>query len=214
MMIGNNKWKCLISSAIILIPAIIGILYWDVLPQKIATHWGIDGTENGYSSRAFWVFGFPVFMLAVHWFCIFATAAYSKNQTRKVITMLLWIVPVVSLFAGGTVYANAFGIGLDVGRLAMVFVGIMFAAVGNYFPKIRRNKAVGIRVKWALENDENWNATHRFGGKVWMTGGLILMFCAFLPETMLGITLPTIMVMLIVMPIVYSYEYYKKHHQD
>lgn len=101
MMIKNNKWRCLIYSVIILMPVIIGIVYWDLLPQRIVTHWGFDGAADGWSSRAFVVFGFPSIMLAGHWACIFFTASdrSNKKQTRKIMNMIFWLIPAVSFFA-------------------------------------------------------------------------------------------------------------------
>lgn len=216
MMIKNNKWRCLISSVIILMPVIIGIVYWDLLPQRIVTHWGFDGAADGWSSRAFVVFGFPSIMLAGHWACIFFTASdrSNKKQTRKIMNMIFWLIPAVSFFASAIIYAQAFGTGLNVGRIAIIFVGILFALLGNYFPKIRQNKTIGIRIKWTLENEENWNATHRFGGKVWMLGGIVFMFCAFLPEETFGFTFSAIMVMLVAIPAIYSYAFHRRQQRD
>ena len=64
----------------------------------------------------------------------------------------------------------------------MLGLGLMFAAIGNYFPKCRPNRTVGIRIIWTLGSEENWNATHRFAGKVWVIGGLIMVLAALLPE--------------------------------
>jgi uncharacterized membrane protein len=49
----NNKWKILISSILTLSPIIFGLAVYDILPEQIATHWGIDGEANGWSSTLF-----------------------------------------------------------------------------------------------------------------------------------------------------------------
>ena len=38
----------------------------------MATHWGFDGTANGWSSRGMAVFGLPLFILALHLICFYA----------------------------------------------------------------------------------------------------------------------------------------------
>ena len=196
----------MISSVIIVMPVIIGIVYWDLLPQRIVTHWGFDGAADGWSSRTFAVFGFPAIMLAGHWACIFFTASdcSNKKQTRKIMNMIFWLIPAISFFASAVIYAQALGTGLNVGRAAIIFMGILFALLGNYFPKIRQNKTIGIRIKW----------THRFGGKVWMLGGIVFMFCAFLPEETFGFTFSAIMVMLVAIPVIYSYAFHKRQQRD
>ena len=50
----------------------------------------------------------------------------------------------------------------------------LFAILGNYMWKIRRNYFVWIRLPWTLEDDEIWNKTHRFWGKAFMLSGIVL----------------------------------------
>ena len=96
-------------------------------------------------------------------------------------------------------------------KMVNVLIGVVFLIIGIYLPKCKRNYTFGIRVKWTLANEENWNATHRFGGKVWVIGGLIIMLSAFLPD---GYTIWVAMAMTAVMallPVIYSYLYFRKH---
>ena len=53
-------------------------------------------------------------------------------------------------------------------------------------PKFRQNGVIGIRVKWTLENEENWAMTHRFAGKCLMIAGCCCILFAFLPLGMAG----------------------------
>ncbi|MBR2895453.1 MAG: DUF1648 domain-containing protein, partial [Oscillospiraceae bacterium] len=66
-MIKNHKWKLLVSSLLILAPMLVGLLYWNELPGQMATHWGVNGTADGWSSRTFAVVGMPLLLLAMHW---------------------------------------------------------------------------------------------------------------------------------------------------
>jgi uncharacterized membrane protein len=82
--------------------------------------------------------------------------------------------------------------------------------MGNYMPKCKQNRTIGVRIKWTLENEENWNATHRFTGKVMFFGGLLMMLCCFLPEFWgAGIALAIVFVCVLA-TYIYSYAYYKK----
>ena len=180
-MIKKNKLKLLISSIVILLPVIAGLILWNRLPERMATHWGITGAADGFSSKPFAVFAMPLFVLAVHWICVIVTAAdpKNKNQTQKAVSLVFWICPFVSLFSGAVIYAAAFGMNFSINILLPVITGLIFIVIGNYLPKCKQNYTVGIKVIWALENEENWNATHRFGGKVWVIGGVLLMLCVF-----------------------------------
>ena len=212
-MMKRNKWKLLASSIVILLPILAGLLMWNRLPSELATHWSFSGAENGWSSRNFAVFAMPLSMLAGHWICIAVTALdpKNKNQTRKAMGLIFWIFPFISLFASAMVYANAFGVDFGRDTIFTVALGLMFVVIGNLLPKCKRNYTMGIKVKWTIESDANWNATHRFGGKVWVAGGLILMLCGFLPRTVIHYVSFSILIILAIIPSVYSYVYHRKH---
>ena len=52
-MIKKNKIQLIISSVATLAPIVMGLILWNDLPQQIATHWGMNGEPDGYSSKAF-----------------------------------------------------------------------------------------------------------------------------------------------------------------
>ena len=49
-MIKKYLKTLIITSIMDLSPIIIGIILWDRLPDKIATHFGVDNTPDGWSS--------------------------------------------------------------------------------------------------------------------------------------------------------------------
>lgn len=210
-MLKKNKGTLLLTSFVIVLPILFGLLVWEQLPERMATHWDFEGTANGWSSRSFAVFVMPLFILAVHWFCAFCTAwdPKNKNQNHKVIGLVLWICPLVSLFANALVYAAAFEKELDVYFITCILIGVLFVVTGNYLPKCRRNSTIGIKVKWALQSEENWNATHRLTGKVWVVGGVLVVFSAFLPESIAMYALMAFLILLALLPTGYSYYYHR-----
>ena len=214
-MIRKHKWELLISSLVILIPVLVGLILWNRLPETIATHWGVDGQADGYGSLPFAVFVPYLCLLAGHWFCFLVTANDPRNQNRnwKPIRLVLWIMPVLSNIIGIIMYSLALGVQVSVSGIMIAALGLMFVAIGNYLPKCRQNHTIGIKVPWTFASEENWNATHRFGGRVWMIGGVVMMLAAFLPTGWsAGVTVAAA-VILSVVPIVYSYCYYRKQVQ-
>jgi len=209
-MIKKNKKMIIITSLITLIPLIAGLIMWNQLPDKMATHWNVNGEVDGWSSKAFAVFGLPAFLLAVHLICVFATGADPKNRqvSNKMYTLVLWICPVVSLLCGFLTYGHALGYKIEVNTILPLFVGIVFILIGNYMPKTTRNYTMGIKVPWTLNSDENWNKTHRFAGMLWVAGGVLVLIASFLKAIIL---LPVIIIVCAVLPMVYSYVYYKKY---
>ena len=211
-MIRNHKKQLIAASALILLPILVGLLLMDRLPEAFTTHWGMDGQADGWSSRSFAIFVPPVVMLALFWVCVFFTGKDPGNQegrNKKPFAMVLWIVPFLSNLCCGMMYALALGAKFSVTNLMHVVMGLLFLIIGNYMPKCQMNSTIGIKVSWAYTSEENWNATHRFAGRVWVLCGGLMMLSALLPGNW------GIMIMLFVfipmagVPVLYSWRYYK-----
>lgn len=211
-MIKKNKWNLLFSSIVILLPIVFGLIFWNKLPEELTTHWGADGQADGWMTKGATILILPLVLLAVHWLCFFASTKLpgGNDQNPKLLGIVLWIIPIISLAANGTIYAVAFCKEINPVFFVFPLIGILFIAIGNYLPKCKRNIAAGIKIKWALQNEENWYATHRFSGKVYVIGGFFLLGCMFLPTAAAlwagGIALAA----LVLIPVIYSYAYYKK----
>ena len=211
-MLRKNKVKIIISSIVCLLPIIAGIILWNQLPDTLATHWGVSGEANGYSSKAFAVIGIPSFLFAIHALCLAVTFLdpKNKNQSPKVFGIIFLICPVMSLFVCGSVYSEALGYKLNMSTPILILVGLLFLIIGNYLPKCRQNSTIGIKIKWTLENEKNWNATHRFAGKIWAVGGILLILCVFLPGEFSIWAIIVIIPAMVAPPMIYSYRLYKK----
>ena len=212
-MIRNNKWKMAVSSVIILLPILAGMILWNDLPEQVATHWDFEGNANGWSSRGMAVFGLPLMLLAVQWLCVFVTARDPGNRDRnhKAMNLVLWIVPLVSIFGSAATYLKAMDIECDLGRGVFGLLGVLFIAIGNYLPKCSQNRTIGIKIPWTLASEANWNATHRLAGRLWVIGGAVMLLGIFLPAAaqpwLLGIT----SALMFVVPVVYSYLFCRRH---
>ena len=210
----KKNWKTLVLTSIItLIPIVVGLLLWNQLPEQMPTHWGINGEVDAWSSKAFAVFFFPILLLALHWLCVAASCAdpKSKDYHSKMIALVLWICPVIGLVISTLMYSAALGYALAVETILPLLMGLLFIIIGNLLPKCRQSYTMGIKLPWTLNNEENWNKTHRFGGKVWVVGGVIIMATAFAGS--FWILLGMLIVMMAI-PTVYSYCLYRKQTSD
>ena len=97
-MIRQHKKMILLTSIATLLPILIGLLLWKQLPDSVATHWSTGNEPDGYSSKAFAVFGLPVIMLILHLVCVIATNIDPKANSinKKIFFIVLWICPVFS----------------------------------------------------------------------------------------------------------------------
>ena len=133
-MLKKNKSRIIISSIIILLPMIFGLIMWDKLPDTMTTHWGADGNADGFSGKVFAVFGLPAITLILHFVCLLFTLfdKKQKEQNPKALGMIFWILPVVSLFTNGIMYRTAFGKEFDLAVFVPALLGVMFIFIGNY----------------------------------------------------------------------------------
>ena len=209
----KNKAKIIISSIIILLPILAGIILWDRLPDVLAIHWGVNGKPDGWTNKATAVTAFPLLLLFVHLVCIFITSKDPKNQniSSKLLGLVLGICPAISVFISFIVYSTALGKAYSLTVFIPVMLGLMFIIIGNYMPKCKQSRTLGIKIKWTLENEENWNATHRFSGKLWVAGGFVNFIFIFFPDSYCIILSFIYTMILVFIPVIYSYNYHIKH---
>ncbi len=200
------------SSLVILLPIVFGLIMWNKLPEQMVTHWNTAGDADGFTAKFPAIFRIPLYLLLSHLVLILFVFWDRNNQKQhpKVFRLIFWIVPFCSLFAQAVVYSIALNHEFSIDIITPLMLSVIFIGFGNYFPKITQNETLGIRVTWTLENEENWNATHRFSSKVWVIGGLLMVFSIFLPKKLLYIVLVADLIALVAIPILYSYLYYKK----
>jgi len=68
------------------------------------------------------------------------------------------------------------------GRVMMGGIGLLIALMGNVLGKVQRNFYIGIRTPTPA-NEPVWYATHRFGAKTFVVGGLLALVLALVGTT-------------------------------
>ena len=215
-MIKNHKWKAVVSSVIILLPVLFGLIMWNQLPATMTSHWGADGVADGTATKGFMVFGLPLILLALHWLMLVAETLLqkSKPQNSKIVSMQFFIIPITSLVVNTFIYSVSLGKDWNLFALIPVLVGVLFLYIGNYLPKTIRNRTMGIKLRWTMGNDENWQKTHRLGGKLWFWSGLVIIASALLPTKFTIAAMIAMIAVAILVPTVYSYSIYRKHKAE
>ena len=201
------KRTMIITSIITALPILIGVCLWNRLPDVIATHFGRDGEANGWSSKWFAVFGIPLILVLINVICIVGTETDPRRHKypEKMMKIVYGICPVVSWIAMGTVYAKALGFEMsNMVWWVSLFLGVVFIFIGNYMPKVKQNWYLGIKLPWTYADEDNWNKTHRLGGRVWVIGGILLVLNAFFKIKYLEII---IFIAMIMIPTIFSFLY-------
>ena len=211
-MLKTHKKQLIAASLLTLLPTLVGLLLRNRLPEVIITHFGLNGQPDGWTPVSTFVVIMPLTVLALFWLCVFFTLRDpgNKNRNQKPLAMVLWIIPFISNLCCGLMFALALGVELDVINLTVAAMGLLFVIMGNYMPKCQMNATIGIKVSWAYTSDENWNATHRFAGRLWVICGIAVLLSALLPvKISMYVFLPILFLMGLV-PMFYSWRYYRR----
>ena len=196
-MIRENKLKYLISSILILLPFLVTLL--------------IEDSVKGHMREVIaFTLIIPVVLFVLHTVLLILTRYIDPvKQNAKVENVIFFLMPAISFYTGAIFISLMIGYDLNISMVCGILMGVMFIVTGNYMPKAKRNCTYGIKIKWTLINDDNWVATHRLAGKMFMIAGVIMLIAAFLPAMAMFITLAVILLVIVPVPIIYSYKFYK-----
>jgi Predicted integral membrane protein len=104
----------------------------------------------------------------------------------------------------------ALGLPVAMQRVVPVGVGVLFVVIGNLLPRARPNWFVGIRTPWTLSSDRVWEKTHRFGGHVFVAGGIVIVLAALAMTQWAHIVLVTVVLLCTASVLTYSYVEWKR----
>lgn len=216
-----KKFTMLDGAAIIiwLLPMIYLYSIYSQLPAIVPMHYGADGQPNGYGSRQSFagammiIQGTGVFMYLLLRFLPAIDpkkqAQYNPSVYNKLALGILIFLTVLSI---AIVYATQHK-GLKIDKILFPLMGLLFAFIGNMMNNIKPNYFAGIRTPWTLEDEGTWKATHRLAAKVWFVGGLLIAIITLLIHgKVAAIFFPASVAVMVLVPVIYSYMYYKKHH--
>ena len=215
-MILKNKKRLLLTSLATLLPIPAGLVLMDRFPDTMAIHFGFSGQADGFASPNFAVFVPPMIMLAVQWLCVLGASLDKGNRdkNKKIQSLVLWIIPLMSNISMMGIYALALGLEFSPVGWTMVFMGILFAVLGNYMPKTRMNATIGIKIPTTYSSQENWNATHRLAGKLWVIGGIAIAALWWLPHVWALVAMFGILTAITMIPILFSLNFYRKEKAE
>jgi uncharacterized membrane protein len=201
-----------------LLPAIYLFFIYQSLPAIVPTHYNINGDINGYSSKSrflLWMVFIQLITLLVYLLLKFLPAIDPKKQVKNGEATFQKLGFGIVFFLSALNIAIMFSAihhGFKIDKLIFPITGLLFAFIGNLMHSIKPNYFAGIRTPWTLESEDTWRATHRLAGKLWFAGGiLITITMLILPPQSGRMILFAIAGIIVLVPIAFSYIYYKKH---
>lgn len=206
-----RKWiPLLIVAAAFLSSALV----YARLPETIPTHWDISGRPDGWSNRMWGAWILPVFLLGM-WglvrilpridprgrnYAKFGDAFEAIIDSVMLFTLALHIV----------VLRASLGYFVPMQRVIPIGVGVLLIVIGNLLPRARPNWFVGIRTPWTLSSDRVWEKTHRFGGRVFVVGGILITIAGLFWVDVVPAVLPAVMFLCAASVLIYSYLEWKR----
>jgi uncharacterized membrane protein len=191
-----------------------GLVVWSRMPARVPVHWGASGEVNGWGPAWMNAFLPPAIALAVYLLFLFiplvdplhrnyAAFAGSLRVLRLLLVGFLVFVHVLVVLA-------SLGVAVPMDAAMRVALPLLFAGIGTRLASLKGNWFFGIRTPWTLASPEVWERTHALGGRIWTLGGLALALCALLPARTGLPALVGGIVVLVLVPVVYSAVIYRR----
>jgi len=210
----RSRWFGLVIAAL---AVAMSIWAYPQLPPTVATHWSLNGTPDGYSSRLWALVIIPLMLVVMTVIFNVLPKIDPRHENYAKFLSSYWLIAnaviVFLLVAHGLIIAAGLGFSIKIDRLMPLGIGLLFVFLGNFLTRVEPNWFVGIRTPWTLSSDTVWRRTHRTGGWVFVIGGLVLASTALLPRAAFLPLLVATIVIMPAIPIVQSYVLWKREQQ-
>ncbi len=153
--------------------------FWPSTPARVPVHWNAAGQVDGYGGRFEGLLLMPLITLGLYVLLLFlpridpGRANYAQFSSVYLIVRFI-VVAMMGAFYAFTVLVIR-GVSLDITRIFIGIMAVVFIVLGNLLGKVRPNWFVGVRTPWTLSSKRSWVRTHRLAGWLFALVGLILL---------------------------------------
>jgi immunity protein, SdpI family len=206
--------RALLAAAVLLVVALaISVWAYPLLPDRVPTHWDIDGNPNAYSSRLVSSILTPG-IIGVLWAFMLLLPAISPRgfqlgESAGVFYTAMLAVIGFSLVMHVMLIRAALTDGRPSMTLLFAAIGILLAIIGMLLGKVKKNFWFGVRTPWTLASDEIWLRTNRLAGRLFVAGGIIIALASFAGKIAIAVLIGVVSAVA-AFSIVYSYVIYRR----
>lgn len=180
-----------------------GIILYSRIPDKIATHFDINGQPDQYSSKAFAVFGIPLILTALQLFCCIISNRDKRTENAGQLNTIVRFIPgMIGFTCECVILLYALKKLGNIVTIASCLLAVLFIVTGNYLPKVRQNSVIGIKTRRTLSSEVVWHKTHRLAGFTFTLCGIVFIPLAFLEQLIAGLV---VIVLAAVIPCIYAH---------
>ena len=174
-------WKMLsLTSAVCLLPVLFGVVFYEKMPERMPVHFNINNEVDSYASKNFALFGIPILMTILQIFCCLISDWNGNlgKKKPKFISVVKWIVPILSVVISVIMIEIPLGSNVDVRRSIVFILGILYVIMGNYMPKMSYEQMKG-KIHPMPKNEKMYRKTIRMTGYTFVIFGFILLGSIF-----------------------------------
>lgn len=178
------------------VPFLLYVSIYRYLPPEIPVHYSLDGIADRFASKLsveallLCSFGYCGLLLGV----LLRKMVYAmgKNQendntqiTAKLMaynqTFLTIFFSALSLYFISVMSQTLTPDTCFIFRTAYLVLSVLFIILGNYMPKLKKNRVSGVKTKYSQSSDDAWMKLQRFGGRLLVMGGIVVLIVCLLP---------------------------------
>lgn len=173
----STKLTTILVLILIAAAVIAGALFWDQLPEQMASHWNANDEVDGYMFKFWGVWMVPLMTLGM--FGIFLLVPVidplkaNIAKFRSVFNLFILLITAFMLYVHGLTLAWNLGYEFRMSSAMLPFMGILFIFIGYMLRQAKRNWFIGIRTPWTLSSDTVWDKTHQLGSWLFIASGVL-----------------------------------------
>jgi len=192
------------------------ILLIPKLPPLIPMHWGINGQVDRWGDRIniIWLgaLGLLIWILMT-WMPAIDPRRDNYRHFGKSYRILRGVIVALMIGLSWITVIFSMNENIDVALFLKIIIGITFIVIGNLLTRIRPNWFAGIKTPWTLADPVIWKKTHRIGGYLMVSSGVIFILSGILLPGTMGFWIPiTVLIGGVIFDVVYSAVLWKKLH--
>ena len=202
------------------------------MPETVPMHYNMQGEIDRYGSiNENFLFPCMIVVFNVFWVIlmkVFAKRAAKTDSDKERIeaennikvlgftaismTIMFTVMQTVFLFMDINISDGQEKMRVDINVVANCLMGLLVIVIGNIIPKCKRNRFVGIRTTWSMDNDTTWELSNRLGGRLLMLCGILtILETIFIKGFASTVIMLVLLIATSVLMLYYSYVFYKKY---
>lgn len=172
--------EILIGSIIILLPIILGIVYYNQLPDKLGIHFDVNNKADTIVNKNFALFGIPVLLTCLHIFCCILNDVSDKYHNKKLDGITKSILPIISVVVYVLILLEGLDKKIDISNCGMLILASVLIILGNYIPKTDVKDSKGFNLCSLIKNEKKYNTYKWVIGYTFILTGLIFVASIFI----------------------------------